>query len=167
MNIALGAINNIASKGFCKAVAELIEWLIEPYELKQQYFFVNLTVNFVQNSICDILWVITFSYWCTCLLHSMLRISRKKILICMYHNLLSCSPFPSSFFSSSLHKKRKKTKELILADLFPNASCMPIIFDNLNLKYQLARMNTTNTSTISKRRIYFSPYYVLAIFSMF
>lgn len=97
----------------------------------------------------------------------MLRISRKKILICMYHNLLSCSPSLNSFFSSSLHKKTKKRKELILADLFPNASCMPIIFDNLNLKYQLARMNTTNTSTISKRRIYFSPYYVLAIFSMF
>ena len=85
----------------------------------------------------------------------------------MYHNLLSCSPFPSSFFSSSLHKKRKKTKELILAELFPNSSCMPIIFDNLNLKYQLARMNTTNTSSILKRRIYLSPYYVLAIFSMF
>ena len=43
---------------------------------------------------------------------------------------------------------------------------MPIIFDDFNLKYKLARMNITYTSTISKRHIYIGPYYVLAIFSM-
>lgn len=165
MNIALGAINNIASKGFCKAVAELIEWLIELWIeaailLCESHckFCTKFNLRHIELFFrIDVL--VCFIPCCVFL--------EKKILICMYHNLLSCSPSLNSFFSSSLHKKTKKRKELILADLFPNASCMPIIFDNLNLKYQLARMNTTNTSTISKRRIYFSPYYVLAIFSMF